>query len=175
MAAHGDAPTMAELEVEDLADELQEFVYGTLTVMVGLGALSGSVQAPLPRNAIAVIVLTAFATLLAHSFSSLIALHVRTGRAVQRAEFRTELRHSWRIVLAALPAVAMFVLAGLDLFSSRTALRLSTALAVVAMIAVGVIAARRSHSTWFGGFVFVVVATAMGLAIVAIEIFVHHL
>jgi len=175
MAAHGDTPTMAELDVDDLADELQEFVYGTLTVMVALGALSGTVEAPLPRNAIAVIALTAFATLLAHSFSSLIALHVRAGRSVQRDEFRAEMRHSWRIVLAALPSIGVFLLAALDLFSSRTALRLSTGLAVLAMIAVGVIAARRSRSTYFGGFVFVVVATAMGLVIVAIEIFVHHL
>lgn len=158
-----------------VAADLQEFVYGTLTVLVAIGGLSGTVEAPLPRDAIAVIVGVAFATTLAHAFSALIAVHVRERRAVRRDEFRMELRHSWRIVTATVPSVLMFLLAALGVFSTRTAMRLSTALAVAAMIGVGVIAARRSQSSLFGTVLFVAVATCIGLLIVAIEVFVHHL
>ncbi|CAN5522949.1 hypothetical protein BH10ACT3_BH10ACT3_15640 [soil metagenome] len=163
-----------EAEDEDLAAELQELVYGSLTVLVALGALSGSEIPPSPRNGIAVIIGVAFATLLAHTFSALVALHVRARRPLQPAEFRAEFRHSWRIVLAAMPAAAMFVLSAFGVFGTRTAIRLSTVLAVLVLMAVGLIAARRSLSTTFGAVVFVAVATLMGLVIVAIEIFVHH-
>jgi len=158
-----------------VAADLQEFVYGTLTVLVAIGGLSGSVEVPRPRDAIAVIVGVAFATTLAHAFSALIAVHVRERRTVRRDELRAELRHSWRIVTATVPSVLMLVFAALGVFSTRTAMRLSTGLAVAAMIGVGVIAARRSQSTMFGSVLFVALATAIGLLIVAIELFVHHL
>ena len=164
-----------EVADEDLAAELQELVYGSLTVLVALGALSGNELPPTPQNAIAVIIGTAFATLLAHTFSALVALHVRARRPLQREEFRAEFRHSWRIVLAALPAAAMFLLAALDVFGTRTAIRVSTLLTVLQLMAIGIIAARRSLSTIFGAVVFVAAATLMGLVIVAIELFVHHL
>ena len=167
-------PSTAEQDAH-LAADLQEFVYGTLTALVAIGGLSGSAEAPRPRDAIAVIVGVAFATTLAHAFSALIALHVRERRAVQRAEFLEEIGHSWRIVTATVPSVLMFVLAALGVFSTRTAMRLSTALAIAALIVVGVIAARRSGSSAFGVVLFVAVATTIGLSIVAIELFVHHL
>ena len=162
-------------EDEHFAAELQEFVYGTLTVLVAIGGLTGSQLPPEPRKAIAVIVGVAFATLLAHSFSALIALHVRTRRPVRRFEAVNEFRHSWRIVTATFPAVAMFVLAGLGVFSTRTALRLSTCIAVLALVLVGIVASRRAQNGLAGTIVFVGLATLMGLTIVAIELFVHHL
>lgn len=170
-----DTPASTTDHDAHVAADLQEFVYGTLTVLVAIGGLSGTSEAPLPRNAIAVIVGVAFATTLAHAFSALIAVHVRERRTVRRDEFRSEVGHSWRIVTATVPSVVLFVLAAMGVMSSRTAMRLSTALAVGAMIAVGVIAARRSQSSWFGTVLFVAVATMIGMLIVAIEVFVHHL
>lgn len=163
------------LAQEHLAEELQEFVYGTLTVMVAVGGLTGSSEAPDPFYAFAAILGVAVATMLAHTFSAIIGMHVGMARPVQRAEARQVFRHSWRIVTATIPALVVFVLAGLGAFGTRTALRLSNLLAVAVLMGVALIASRRSGSTTFTTVVYVSLATLMGLTIVAIEIWVHHL
>ncbi|MEI7887535.1 MAG: hypothetical protein WCJ04_09095 [Actinomycetes bacterium] len=159
---------------ETFASELQEFVYGTITVLVALGAISGSSAPPVAREEIAVIIGVSLATLLAHSFSAVMALHVRLRRPAHRGEIGSQLSHSWRIMLAAVPALAMFVLADLGLFSAVAATRASLLLAVLALMWTGLIAARRSQSTFLGALMFVGAATLIGLCIVAIELYVHH-
>ncbi|CAB4529671.1 unannotated protein [freshwater metagenome] len=161
-------------EDEVLAAEMQEFVYGTITVLVALGAIGGSRIEPVPTQAIAVLIGVSFATLLAHSFSAVMALHVRLRRPAQLGEIRKELSHSWRIVLAAIPAMAMFVVSAAGLISPTAATRISVGLAVLALMWMGLIAAKRSQSTFLGGVMFVGAATLIGLCIVAIEIYVHH-
>lgn len=158
-----------------VALDMQEYVYGTLTVLVAVGGLTGSSTPAEPREAIAVIVGVAVATALAHVFSALTGLHVANRRPVQRTEALRELGHSWRIVTACVPAVVVFVLAGLGWYSTRTALRLSTLLGALTLMVIGVVASRRAGSSGFSTLVFVTLATTIGLAIVAIELFVHHL
>jgi len=160
-------------EDEVYAAELQEFVYGTITVLVALGALGGSLTAPIPREAIAIIIGVSFATLLAHSFSAVMALHVRLRRPARRGEIRKQLSHSWRIVLAAVPAIVTFLVADLGLISPVSATRISLVLAVLALMWMGLIAAQRSQSTLLGAVMFVGAATLIGLCIVAIELYVH--
>lgn len=158
-----------------LALELQEFVYGTLTVMVAIGGLVGSSEPLSARRAIAVILGVAFATMLAHTFAALTGMHVANRRAVRRAEAIVELGHSWRIVLAAVPSIVVLALSATGLYSTVTAMRISNGLAVLALIVIGLIASRRAGSSLFTSVVFVTLATVMGLVIVAIELFVHHL
>lgn len=162
-------------EDRHLALELQEFVYGTLTVMVAIGGLVGSSEPPTPRRAIAVILGVAFATMLAHTFAALTGMHVANRRPVQRAEAIVELGHSWRIVLAAVPSIIVLAVSATDLYSTVTAMRIANGLAVLALIAIGLFAARRAGSSAFTSVVLVTLATVMGLVIVALELFVHHL
>jgi len=157
----------------DLAEELQEFVYGTITVMVAIGALNGR-QLTSGRNAIVIVLGTALATWVAHAFSAVIAVHIRERRAVTPHEARAELVRSWRVVTAAFPATGLLVLAQLDVVSLRFALIASTVLGVVALIVVGVIAATRSSFTWLGVLAYAVGAGAIGLLIAAVEIAIHH-
>jgi hypothetical protein len=158
-----------------LALDMQEYVYGTLTVLVAVGGLSGSSTLAEPGEAIAVIVGVAIATALAHVFSALTGLHVATRRPLRRTEALRELGHSWRVVTACGPAVVVFLLAALGWYSTRTALRLTTLLGVLTLMAIGVLASRRAGAKPFSTVVFVVMATLIGLAIVAIELYVHHL
>ncbi|CAB4985637.1 MAG: hypothetical protein F2942_04005 [Actinobacteria bacterium] len=169
-----DRTAAQKAEDEAYAAELQEFVYGTITVLVALGALGGSLTAPVPREAIAVIIGVTFATLLAHSFSAVMALHVRLRRPARSGEIGKQLSHSWRIMLAAVPALVTFLVADLGLISPVAAIRISLALAVLALMWMGLIAAQRSQSTFLGGVMFVGAATLIGLCIVAIELYVHH-
>jgi hypothetical protein len=174
-ALETDDRSPAEREQDEVfAAELQEFVYGTITVLVALGALGGAKTEPVPREAIAVIIGVSFATLLAHSFSAVMALHVRLRRPAHSGEIRNQLSHSWRIVLAAIPALVTYFVAELGVISATAATRISVALAVLALMWMGLLAAKRSQSTFLGGVMFVGAATLIGLCIVAIEIYVHH-
>ncbi|CAB4826823.1 unannotated protein [freshwater metagenome] len=77
-------------------------------------------------------------------------------------------------MLAAVPALVTFLVADLGLISPVAAIRISLALAVLALMWMGLIAAQRSQSTFLGGVMFVGAATLIGLCIVAIELYVHH-
>jgi len=158
---------------EDLAEKLQEFVYGTITVRVVIGALDGE-NLGSPRAATIVVVGTALATWLAHAFAAIIGAHIRQRRQLRNHEILTKFRHSWRIVTAAIPTTVLLVFAGAGAFGLRTAFVLATAVGVVQMLAVAVIAARRSNFSIVGVVAYAGCATVIGLIIVAIEIAVFH-
>lgn len=158
---------------EELAERLEEFVYGTITVLVVIGALDGN-QLGSPRDATVVIIGTAFATWLAHTFAAIIGAHIRERRSVRRREVVTNFRRSWRIIMAALPATAAVLVADLGLISLRAALSAATLIGVVQLVWVGIIAARRSQWTFFGVVVYAATAALIGLVIVAIELAVFH-
>jgi hypothetical protein len=158
---------------EDLAEKLQEFVYGTITVLVVIGALDGE-NLGSPRSATIVVVGTAVATWLAHAFASIIGAHIRHRRQLRNHEIVTKFRHSWRIVTAAIPTTVLLLFAGAGVFGLRTAFVLATVVGVVQMLAVAVIAARRSKFSFVGVVAYAGCATAIGLIIVAIEIAVFH-
>jgi hypothetical protein len=158
---------------EALAEDLQEFVYGTITALVVISALNGK-QVPSARNAGVVVLGTALATWLAHTFASVIGAHVREQRPTSQAEIAAAFRRSWRVVTAALPATVLLVLAGRGWISVSTALYTATSLAIAALIGVAVVAARRSGFSATGTALYALVATTIGLCIAAIEILIHH-
>ena len=165
--------TATEAQREALAEDLQEFVYGTITALVVISALNAE-HPPTARNAAVVILGTAIATWLAHSFSSVIGVHVRKQRPPSRGEIVATSRRSWRVVTAALPATGLLVLAGADWISVSAALDIATALAIVALVAVAVVATRRSGFNAFGVLLYTLTATAIGLVIAAMEVAIHH-
>jgi hypothetical protein len=170
---HGDDVTDERKAREALAEDLQEFVYGTITVLVVISALNGK-QVPSARNAGVVVLGTALATWLAHAFSSIIGAHVREQRPTSRGEVALAFRRSWRVVTAALPATVLLVLAGRGWISVSTALYTATALAILALIGVAIVAARRSGFSATGTALYALVATSIGLCIAAIEVLIHH-
>jgi hypothetical protein len=158
---------------QEVAERLQEFVYGTITAMVALGALDAK-NLGSARAATAVVIGTAIATWLAHAFAALVGVNVREHRAADRNEIVATFRQTWRIVTAAMPATAMLLIADLEWISLRTALTASTVIGILQLVAVALIAARRSRFTIVGGIAYVITATAIGLVIVVIELTVVH-
>ena len=158
---------------EELAEKLQEFVYGSITVLVVIGALDGE-NLGSPRNATIVVIGTAVATWLAHAFASIIGAHIRERRPLRSHEIITKFRHSWRIVTAAIPTTVLLLFSGAGAFGLRTAFVLATIVGVVQMLVVAVIAARRSKFSLLGVVAYAGCATVIGLIIVAIEIAVFH-
>jgi hypothetical protein len=165
--------TRTAVDDEVLAERLEEFVYGTITALVVIGALD-SAQLGSARSATVVVIGTAIATWLAHTFAAVIGLHVRERRPVQHHEMVHAFRQSWRIVTAAIPVTVVLIIADAGAVSLRVALGLATAIGVAQLLAVAVIAARRSGFTVFGIIAYAATATAIGLLIVAIEIAVFH-
>jgi len=157
----------------DLAQRLQEFVYGTISTLVVIGALDGK-QLGSAGSATIVVIGTAFATWLAHTFAAIIGVHVRERRPVRRHEMVTKLRQTWRIVTAALPATAVLLIADVGRISLRFALLSATLIGVVQLLGVGIVAARRSNFTIFGVVAYAVTAAVIGLVIAAIEIAAFH-
>ena len=164
---------VATPEDQELAERLQEYVYGSLTVLIAIGAMSGE-RPERARNAFVIVVGTAVATWLAHAFSALVGVHVRERRPVNREEVATELRTSWRIVTAAFPAAVVLVGSGLFGYPVRTALSAGIVLAVLQLVAVGVLAGTRAGSSRFGALAYSAAATVIGLSIVAMELVIHH-
>lgn len=158
---------------EDLAEKLQEFVYGTITVLVVIGALDGE-QLGSPSAATIVVVGTAFATWLAHTFAAIIGAHVRQRRPLRNHEILTKFRRSWRIVTAAIPATVLLIFAAAGAFSLRTAFTLATIVGIAQMLFVAVFAAMRSKFSFVGVIAYAGCATVIGVIIVAIEIAVFH-
>jgi hypothetical protein len=170
---HSDDVTNEREAREALAEDLQEFVYGTITTLVVIVAMNGK-QVPSARNAGVVVLGTALATWLAHTFSSIIGAHVREQRPTTRAEIAAAFRRSWRVVTAALPATVLLIMAGRGWMSVSTALYIGDILAVAALILVAIIAARRSGFNTAGTVLYALGATSIGLCITAIEVVIHH-
>jgi hypothetical protein len=165
--------TRVAVDDEVLAERLQEFVYGTITALVVIGALD-SERLGSARSATVVVIGTAIATWLAHAFAAVIGLHVRERRPVQHHEMVHAFRQSWRIVTAAIPATIVLTIADIGWISLRVALGIATVIGVAQMLIVAVVAARRSGFTAFGIIAYAATATTIGLVIVAIEIAVFH-
>jgi hypothetical protein len=148
-------------------------VYGAITALVVIGALDGE-NLGSPGDAILVVIGTAFATWLAHAFAAVIGIHVRERHGIQPHQMATALRHTWRIVTAAIPITAVLVLADIGAIPLRSALSLATIIGILELLGVAMLAAQRSKFTLVGIVAYATVATAIGLIIVAIEIAVFH-
>jgi hypothetical protein len=88
---------------------------------------------------------------------------------------QSELERSWPIVAAALPAVLIFAVAGLGVWSVQVAFALTDVVGVLALAVVGVgTAGSRAHSTIRRG-LYVAALVAVGAIIVILESLVHFL
>ncbi len=86
-----------------------------------------------------------------------------------------EMRRSWSIVSAAIPATLIFVLAAVHLWTIQTAFVLADIVGVLALAVVGIGTAGGSDRSLFRRVRYVVVLVLVGVAIVVLESAVHHL
>lgn len=159
---------------ERAADQVRGYVYGTIGVLVALGSLgaeSKSLRAPV---AALVVFVGAIAIWLAHGFSELVGERVRVGRRLGMAGVAAVLRSSWPIVTAALPSSAFICLGWVGLWSVPTSLRGSTVLAIIALGASGLLAARFAGERGLVAAVDVLAAASLGVVIAVLEFAVTH-
>ncbi len=115
---------------------LADYVYGTISTLVAIAGLTFETN-PHALNTAGVVVVGAVAIWLAHGLSQLVILRSWQNLELRRSDVRAELRGSWAIVTAAIPATIILTLAGLHLWTVKTAFVLAEIVGVLALAVVG--------------------------------------
>jgi hypothetical protein len=150
---------------------LAEFIYGTVTGMVAVGGIQAGHDVSW-IGAASIILLGAVAIWVAHAYSELLAHRITAGRRLNVHDLLSILGASWPIILAGailaipLPGVA------LGLCSVDAALVASNGLGVAVLALVGLVAQR--SDSWPRRVLLSVLSAGLGLAVVAVELLVHH-
>jgi len=115
---------------------LADYVYGTISTLVAIAGLTFETN-PGALTSAGVVVVGAVAIWLAHGLSQLVILRSWQNLELHRSDVRAELRGSWTIVSAAIPATIIFLLAGLHLWTVKTAFTVAEIVGVLALAVVG--------------------------------------
>ena len=152
---------------------LADYVYGTISTLISVTAVSfrGHPRA-LPAGS--VIVAGAIAIWLAHTLARLVTQRAWHHLELGLDDIRAELWGSWSILLAAVPAVLVFLMADLHVWSVSVAFFLTNALGVVSLAVVGVITAGGAERPLRRRVLYVAGLVAVGLLIVVVEGVARH-
>ncbi len=156
------------------AEALKERVYVTFTALAVVLALQSPSEEGLHvGEAVRTLAITVVGTVLAVFVADLVshlAVHASTPT-------RTELTRMAAVSFGALGAVVLPVLflgvAALDVWSLDTALVAATATLVLSLVLIGYLAIRRVPMTWWQRLVALGAESALGLAVVGLELLAH--
>jgi hypothetical protein len=153
---------------------LADYVYGTISTLVAIAGLTYENKPEALINA-GLVVAAAVAIWLAHGASRLVILRTWQNLELHGSDLRRVLQGSWTIVVAAVPGTLVFVLAGLHVWTVRTAFVVAEIVGVLALAVVGYGTTggqgrlRGRRLVYIGGLVMV------GVLIVLLELLVHLL
>jgi hypothetical protein len=153
---------------------LADYVYGTISTLVAIAGLTFETN-PGALTTAGVVVVGALAIWFAHALSRIVTMQSWQQLVLRRTDVTNQLRGSWSIVAAALPATVVFILAGLHLWRVKTAFTVAEVVGVLALaiVAIGTTGAR-GFSAWRRT-LYVVAMVAVGVMIVLLELLVHLL
>jgi hypothetical protein len=169
-----DHPTIRTPIHERSVHWLSSYVYGTISTLVAIAGLTFESH-PGALTTAGVVVVGAVAIWFAHALSQLVALQSWQNLELKADDVKRELRRSWAILYAAIPATIVFILAGAQLFEVKTAFVVAEVVGVLALAVVGIgTAGNRSRPLgrrllYVGGLV------SVGVLIVVLESAVHLL
>lgn len=152
---------------------LSEFVYGTVTGMVAVAGISGGDEASWSEAAL-VIVAGAAAIWVAHAYAVLMGKRVAVGHRLDARDLGEALRGSWPIVSAGVILAVPLLPVAAGLWSLDFALGASSLTGVLILALVGILAGVITHETWPRRILLAVLSAGLGLAVVAVELAVHH-
>ncbi len=153
---------------------LADYIYGTIVTLVAIAGLTLEAR-PTALVSAAVVGVGAAAIWLAHGLSQLVSRRADEGVQLSARDVWDELRHSWSIVSAALPATGAFLLAGLGVWTMRTAFQVADAVGIVALAVVGIATAGGRERPLGRRIAYVSLVVLTGLAIVLLEAGIHLL
>jgi type IV secretory pathway VirB2 component (pilin) len=152
---------------------LADYVYGSISTLVAIAGLTFETN-PGALTTAGVVVVGALAIWLAHSLSRMVIRPSWMQLHLTVADVIVDLRRSWPIVSAAIPATVIFTLAGIHVFSVRTAFALAEIVGVLALAVVGVGTTAGSGLS-LRRVLYVVGLVSVGVTIVLFEALVHLL
>ena len=153
---------------------LADYVYGTISTLIAIAGLTFE-QNPGELSTAGVVVVGAVAIWLAHSLSRLVTTPSWRHLRLTPIDFAWELRGSWSILIAALPATVIFMLAAIHLFSIQTAFTVAEVIGVLALAVVGFGTTASGDLPMVRRIVYVSCLVAVGVVIVLFELLVHVL
>ncbi len=153
---------------------LADYIYGTISTLVAIAGLTFE-NNPDALTTAGVVVVGAVAIWLAHSLSQLVTTRSWQRLELQKADVVRELRGSWSIVSAALPATLVIILAGLHLWTVKTAFTLAEVVGVLALAVVGIGTAGSRDRRLVKRAAYVLGLVLVGASIVGLELLVHLL
>ncbi|MGD0312961.1 MAG: hypothetical protein ABSC90_10910 [Acidimicrobiales bacterium] len=153
---------------------LADYVYGTISTLVAIAGLTFE-RNPEALTTAGVVVVGAVAIWLAHGFSQLVVLRPWHQLELRWTDVWNELRGSWTILLAAIPATLVFVLAGAGLWEVGTGFALAEIIGVLALAVVGFGTAGFGNGLSWRRLLYVGGLVLVGVLIVGLELLVHKL
>ena len=175
---------MAEAEVDPIPPRpgdhpaavqwLADYVYGTIATLVAIAGLTFESN-PGELTTAGVVIVGAVAIWFAHTLSRLVSMRSQGHINLRPSDVWAELRHSWSIVTAAIPATVIFILAGVGLWSIQVAFVLADVVGVAALLVVGIGTAGESERPLSRRVGYVAMVVLVGVAIVLLEAGVHLL
>jgi NADH:ubiquinone oxidoreductase subunit 6 (subunit J) len=150
-----------------------DYVYGTISTLVAIAGLTFETHPEALTTA--AVVVGALAIWFAHTLSLLVTKQSWQRLELHGSDVRAELQGSWSIVTAAIPSVIIFVLAGAQLFTVRTAFLLSEAVGVLALAVVGLGTAGGAGRSKGRRTLYILGLVSVGVTIVLLESLVHLL
>ncbi|MGO8871924.1 MAG: hypothetical protein ACLQPH_11095 [Acidimicrobiales bacterium] len=167
-------PEPAPSDHERSVHWLAEYVYGTISTLVAIAGLTFETN-PGALTTAGVVVVGAVAIWFAHTLSHVVVRDSWKNLALKGGDVWNELRSSWSIVVAAIPATFVFVLAGVHVFKVKTAFTVAEAVGVLALAVVGVGTAGVGGGSVVRRILYVTGLVAVGVMIVLLELVVHLL
>jgi len=153
---------------------LADYVYGTIATLVAIAGLTFETN-PGELTTAGVVIVGAVAIWFAHTLSRLVSKRSTGHLNLRAADVWAELRSSWSIVTAAIPATVIFTLAGVGLWSIHVAFVLADVVGVGALLVVGIGTAGGRERPLSRRVGYVCVVVLVGVAIVLMEAGVHLL
>lgn len=155
------------------AQRIESFVYGTIATLIAMAAFE-TVGGTDGVQAGAIVIVSAAATWFAHAFSTILGARLALGEPTTWRRIWRGLREAWPIVIAAIPATVLAAGATQGLWTLEGAVRASNLVGVVVMGVAGFAAARVTGASALSTVAWVIGTAAIGIAIVIVELAVHH-
>ena len=153
---------------------LSDYVYGTIATLVAIAGLTFETN-PGELSTAGVVIVGAVAIWFAHTLSRLVSIRSQGHLELTTRHVLAELRGSWSIVTAAIPATVVFILAALHLWSMHAAFMIADVVGVAALAVVGIGTAGGRDRPLVRRIAYVVGLVLVGVAIVLLEAAVHLL
>jgi hypothetical protein len=148
-------------------------VYGTIIVLAVLAAGGNAYRAE-PWHLVAIVVTTVLVLWLAHVYAHGLEESLAAARRLNAAELEQIARHQLAIPAAAVAPTAALVLGAVGVFAESTAVWIAFVLGVLTLAVQGVRYAAVERLSGRATIVAVALNLALGLALVALEVFVSH-